>query len=814
MATTPTQLPVPSEKPQDLKFNAGKVDEFVTSMGWTYSDRFGVKHYTIEGLRHIAQQAISAFGYITIDSFEDGATISLSNQVLRWKNNGEYYRWDGDYPAGGKVVASGSTPLTTGGVGLGAWISVGDAALRGELVNARSNDLYANHQRRILTSLPLFIPDNDAILLQNTGTSYMYPQGLCEYGGLIYITYPFAPTQTRNVIAVYNKNGVYQGYYYVDAGGPGYAPEGIVVTKDSGSLKMYVGHVSGVIREFDLSSADYAQVLPLLRDIDVGLYNQFSYRKGTWLVEQQVPEVGQLITRTVLAVFDKNFRRVSTITLPFADSGYITEGTSDYSPYFNKRQGFALGDGFIVAGYGGYFSNGASDVGFNEFQGSKVFNIDGSKRTESILNPQRMMDLLSSEGFNVTRIENEGIAVSEDGRSIYSLYIHQERLSSESYNSGIIIFDEYSNSPDAIDFSPASEWFRAYDIDHASIGVFPRSKGGIVNPVTGEYFTNLTQILQYMQKSNQKMFSFYTGTVSIVDISGNAIPASTLVEISSANNQTFMVEYKSPENGICYIIATASSGAFIFLRQRQAVWAANITVQQNDSGNQLNRLLGMSYSGTNRILMLDQQSTSPANGMIIGGGSGVYNSATTIDFATNPDNTALGGTVRFRIAEYGMRPFADNAYTFGQANFRLSTIYAATGTINTSDGRMKTKVVELSVAEKAVAVTLRSLIRRFKLIESVQEKGDDARYHIGIIAQDVKAAFEAQGLVAEEYGILCHDVWEDEYAPVMATRDVINESGETTQEDYDTGEIQLITAAGDRYSVRYEELLCFIIGAM
>ncbi|WP_407201516.1 hypothetical protein [Citrobacter werkmanii] len=50
MATQPTSLPVPSESPRDLKFNAGKIDEFVTSMGWTYTDRFGNKHYTIEGI--------------------------------------------------------------------------------------------------------------------------------------------------------------------------------------------------------------------------------------------------------------------------------------------------------------------------------------------------------------------------------------------------------------------------------------------------------------------------------------------------------------------------------------------------------------------------------------------------------------------------------------------------------------------------------------------------------------------------------------------------------------------------------------------
>lgn len=53
----------------------------------------------------------------------------MPNQVLRYEATGEYYRWDGAFP---KVVPAGSTPETAGGVGLGAWVSVGDAAFRGE----------------------------------------------------------------------------------------------------------------------------------------------------------------------------------------------------------------------------------------------------------------------------------------------------------------------------------------------------------------------------------------------------------------------------------------------------------------------------------------------------------------------------------------------------------------------------------------------------------------------------------------------------------------------------------------------------------
>ena len=82
--------------------------------------------------RRIAESIRDAaiLGYITRRSFEKGFNVTTWSEVLLWEADGDYYRWDGTLP---KNVPAGSTPETSGGIGLGSWVSVGDAALRGQL---------------------------------------------------------------------------------------------------------------------------------------------------------------------------------------------------------------------------------------------------------------------------------------------------------------------------------------------------------------------------------------------------------------------------------------------------------------------------------------------------------------------------------------------------------------------------------------------------------------------------------------------------------------------------------------------------------
>lgn len=104
----------------------------MTSQQHEYIDRLGGAHRTIAGINYDATQAIANYGYITKESFEAGNTITTSNEVLLWESNGEFYRWDGGLSTP-KVVPAGSTPDSTGGIGSGKWVGVGDASVRTEL---------------------------------------------------------------------------------------------------------------------------------------------------------------------------------------------------------------------------------------------------------------------------------------------------------------------------------------------------------------------------------------------------------------------------------------------------------------------------------------------------------------------------------------------------------------------------------------------------------------------------------------------------------------------------------------------------------
>ena len=127
----------------------------------------------------------------------------------------------------------------------------------------------------------------------------------------------------------------------------------------------------------------------------------------------------------------------------------------------------------------------------------------------------------------------------------------------------------------------------------------------------------------------------------------------------------------------------------------------------------------------------------------------------------------------------------DNYLDLGMYSYRFDDVFATNGTIQTSDRNEKQDIEFLTEAEERVAVAAKGLLKKFRWKSSVAEKGDDARIHFGIIAQDLQAAFAAESLDAGRYAMFTSDTWTDE-----------------------DGEEQT------RMGVRYSELLAFIISAI
>jgi len=148
-------------------------------------------------------------------------------------------------------------------------------------------------------------------------------------------------------------------------------------------------------------------------------------------------------------------------------------------------------------------------------------------------------------------------------------------------------------------------------------------------------------------------------------------------------------------------------------------------------------------------------------------------------------------------------PGSDNTQAIGSASLRWSEVFAGTGTINTSDAREKTPVRGMTKPEVSAAKDMGKEIGVYQFLASVEEKGDDARHHVGLTVQRAVEIMTAHGLEPFSYGFICFDEWDDvfvEHAGIEATDDTDAKAAWTEQ----------TRKAGDLYGFRYDQLNLFI----
>ena len=612
MATQPTNLPVPSESPRDLKFNAGKIDEFVTSLALQYIDRFGNSHYTIEGLKQLVLNQIYNLGWNLVGTFQDGATLSAAGDIIQDEATGVWYRWD-DISTLPKVVPAGSTPESTGGIGEGKWLAVdvSDVLRRdlaknsgagligtedGNTVQEELNELGGLKsipsgwpidftKKTLFKTFPLY-SKNWSEIQSTWGYSYLYPQGfvfdeqtdeLLILYSAVYDTPPGESTNLRIFIDIYDSNIVYKqtvcaGFGFPEGAVVGYvsgerrimlagngvnAKIGVYVLPATESLVKY----QDLTKSFDTDSAYGAQIscngkYTILLD-----YLVSTTRKGANLSAYSV-----FLTSSLLSDSSSSTTRLATIYLP----AYCTHGpTSDITP---KLQGvcFTPQGIFGIGGSQWYPSQYGIPAtnGLNLQYSSYTSNGDISANT--VIGYDRLKDFMDSQGLPVSFFEPEGIVYHKG--DIYSLIAHSNStIDPVNYPAGAFsLFIEGINnekrgkSINLIDSATKGAFSKGFSVKACSS--YP------VNSRNGSLMDTADKIVQYMLDNHIDEYKCAIGifgsTFSIATANG-AVTYSTdgQVRITTSDWNWFSIEVTNTSTGVMldqYRATTSSASPWVW----------------------------------------------------------------------------------------------------------------------------------------------------------------------------------------------------------------------------------------------------------
>ena len=136
-------------------------------------------------------------------------------------------------------------------------------------------------------------------------------------------------------------------------------------------------------------------------------------------------------------------------------------------------------------------------------------------------------------------------------------------------------------------------------------------------------------------------------------------------------------------------------------------------------------------------------------------------------------------------------PTPSNSVLCGTSNNKWKEIWCTQSSINSSsDERIKSEIN--AIPDDILDAWDNVNWIQFKYNDALQEKGDNARLHNGLIAQEVDRAFKSKNLDVSKYGLFLYDEWE-------ATPEQRDENGNIKEE---------ARPAGDSYGLRYTEALC------
>jgi hypothetical protein len=250
----------------------------------------------------------------------------------------------------------------------------------------------------------------------------------------------------------------------------------------------------------------------------------------------------------------------------------------------------------------------------------------------------------------------------------------------------------------------------------------------------------------------------------------------TNVGIGAVASGNFKLDVTGTGNNANFQADNAGGASSIFVRNTSATGSSAIVqLVSQTGGTNLARAVNIDLSSGNQWL---QFSFSEGD-----------------QCAVRLDNSNVGN---INAGTGALFPKTNGTQDLGKTATRWNNLWSA-GTFNGSDRNLKQDIEELDEAEKRVAIACKSLVKKYRLKSAVEKKGDDARTHVGIIAQELQAAFEAEGLDAFKYSMIGKDTWWEK----------IEDGERVVKYEATEGYTEVI-----QMSVQYTELLAFIISAV
>lgn len=256
----------------------------------------------------------------------------------------------------------------------------------------------------------------------------------------------------------------------------------------------------------------------------------------------------------------------------------------------------------------------------------------------------------------------------------------------------------------------------------------------------------------------------------------------------SSGNNWGVIPYTASGGGL-YI------GSTIFFRTDDTTTSGPSIVASEDTTYYDLKLFNTRLFDLNSTIIIDRTSGSrvkviecnSSNVSLGATGTDVFTTASLQTSVNAANSVALNcpnvGVTLYDTGTDRFVPDPDNGLSLGSSTARWTAVYAVNGTIQTSDEREKNEITD--IYDVVLDAWEMVEFKMYRYNHEVEDEGENAKLHFGVLAQQIETAFASVGLDALDYGVIYHDSWDDD-----PENDI---------------------KAGDRYSVRMDE--CMVLEA-